>query len=61
MAHRGGLQGGGAVGRDNVPCKGETAAQLLASSYEIDVAGTLVKATASLRPLYDPKSERVKV
>jgi len=33
---------------------------VLASSYEIDVAGTRVKAEASLRPMYDPKGERAK-
>ena len=52
---------GGAMGLGYVPCKGEDAASVLASSYEIDVAGTRVKAEASLRPMYDPKSERVKV
>ena len=52
---------GGAMGLGYVPCKGESAADVLASSYEIDVAGTRVKAEASLRPMYDPKSERVKV
>ena len=52
---------GGAVGMGYVPCPGETAEQVLASSYEIDVAGARVKAKASLRPMYDPKSERVKV
>ena len=51
---------GGAVGLGYVPCKGESAADVLASSYEIDVAGTRVKAKASLKPLYDPTSERVK-
>ncbi len=51
---------GGAMGLGYVPCKGETADQVLASSYEIDVAGTRVKAETSLRPMYDPKSERVK-
>ena len=51
---------GAGVGLGYVPCKGETAEQVLASSYEIDVAGTRVKAKASLRPMYDPKSERVK-
>ena len=44
-----------------VPCKGESVADVLASSYEIDVSGVRVKATASLAPLYDPKAERVKV
>jgi 4-methylaminobutanoate oxidase (formaldehyde-forming) len=52
---------GAAVGMGYVPCKGETAADVLASSYEIDVAGVRVKATASIRPMYDPKSEKVKV
>jgi 4-methylaminobutanoate oxidase (formaldehyde-forming) len=51
---------GGAVGMGYVPCKGESAADILASRYEIDVAGTRVKAEASLKPMYDPKSERVK-
>ena len=52
---------GGAMGMAYVPCKGETAAQLLASTYEVDVMGTRVKAEASLKPMYDPTSERVKV
>jgi glycine cleavage system aminomethyltransferase T len=29
-------------------------------NWEIDVAGERIKATASLRPLYDPKMERIK-
>jgi len=52
---------GGAVGLGYVPCVGETPAQLLASRYEIDVAGTRIGADASLRPLYDPKSARVRL
>ena len=52
---------GGAVAMGYVPCKGETAQQVLASDYEIEVAGTRVKAKASLAPMYDPKGERVKV
>ena len=52
---------GGAIGMGYVPCQGESVDQLLASSYEIEIAGTRVKATASVRPLYDPKSERVRV
>ena len=51
---------GGAMGLGYVPCEGEAAADMLASSYEIDVAGTRVAAEASLKPMYDPKSERVK-
>jgi glycine cleavage system aminomethyltransferase T/glycine/D-amino acid oxidase-like deaminating enzyme len=52
---------GGAIGMGYVPCKGETTADLLASTYEIDVAGTRVSAQASLKPLYDPTAARVKV
>ncbi|KIN74737.1 GcvT family protein [Sulfitobacter guttiformis] len=52
---------GGAMGLGYVPCKGESAAELLASSYEIDVMGMRVKAEASLKPMYDPTSERVKM
>ena len=52
---------GGAMGLGYVPCKGESAADVLASSFEIDVAGVRVKAEASLKPMYDAKSERVKV
>ena len=56
-----GHQLGAAVGLGYVPCKGETTDQLLASHYEIEIAGTRVKAEASLKPLYDPKSERVRI
>jgi glycine cleavage system T protein len=52
---------GAAVGMGYVPCKGESIADMLASNYEIDVMGTRVKAEASTKPIYDPKSERVKV
>jgi glycine cleavage system T protein len=51
---------GAAIGMGYVPCKGEHAADVLASSYEIDVAGRRVKAEASLKPMYDPNSERVR-
>ena len=51
---------GGAMGLGYVPCKGESVADVLASSYEIDIAGTRVKADASLKPMYDPKGERAK-
>ncbi|MDO6522812.1 FAD-dependent oxidoreductase [Shimia thalassica] len=52
---------GAAVGMGYVPCEGESAADVLGSTYEIDVCGVKVKAEASLKPMYDPKSERVKV
>lgn len=51
---------GAAVGMGYVPCKGEKLAPMLESTYEIDVAGTKVKAEPSMKSLYDPKSERVK-
>ncbi len=51
---------GAALGMGYVPCKGETLAEMLGSTYEIDVMGTRVKAEAQTRPFYDPKSERVK-
>jgi len=51
---------GGAMGLGYVPCKGQAAADVLGSTYEIDVAGTRVSAEVSLKPMYDPKSERVK-
>ncbi|WP_299931969.1 FAD-dependent oxidoreductase [uncultured Pelagimonas sp.] len=52
---------GGAMGMGYVPAAGEKLADVLASSYEIDVMGTRVKAEVSSKPFYDPKSERVKV
>ncbi|MEO1276229.1 MAG: glycine cleavage T C-terminal barrel domain-containing protein, partial [Pseudomonadota bacterium] len=51
---------GGAIGLGYVPAAGETADQVLASRYEIEVAGTRVAAEASLKPMYDPKSERMR-
>ncbi|MEO9576609.1 MAG: FAD-dependent oxidoreductase [Tateyamaria sp.] len=51
---------GAAMGLGYVPCKGQTVADVLGADYEIDVAGTRVKAEVSLKPMYDPKSERVK-
>jgi 4-methylaminobutanoate oxidase (formaldehyde-forming) len=51
---------GGAIGLGYVPCSGDRAADVLASNYEIEIAGTRVKAEASLKPMYDPKAERVR-
>ncbi|PVA09774.1 FAD-dependent oxidoreductase [Pelagivirga sediminicola] len=51
---------GAAIGMGYVPCPGESAAEVLASSYEIDVAGTRVRADASLKPMYDPTGARAK-
>jgi 4-methylaminobutanoate oxidase (formaldehyde-forming) len=51
---------GGAIGMGYVPCKGEKLDQILASTYELEVAGTRVTADVSSRPMYDPKGERTK-
>ena len=50
-----------AIGLGYVPCKGEKVEQLLGSSYEIDVAGNKVPAEVSIRPMYDPDSQLLKV
>jgi glycine cleavage system T protein len=52
---------GGAIGMGYVPSAGETDATVLASSYEIEIAGERVPAEASLKPMYDPKAERVRL
>ncbi len=49
---------GAAIGLGYVPCRGETPAEVLASTYEIEIMGTRIGAEASLRPMYDPGSER---
>jgi len=51
---------GGAVGLGYVPCAGQTEAEVLASRYEIEVAGRRHAASAALVPMYDPKSARVR-
>jgi glycine cleavage system T protein len=51
---------GGAIGMGYVPCRGESAEEVLASSYEIEIAGERHKAIASLAPMHDPKAERVR-
>ena len=51
---------GGAVGLGYVPCKGQSEAEVLGSRYEIEVAGVRHQAVASLAPMYDPTSARVR-
>ena len=57
---------GGAVGLSMVQGGGADAGEPINSawvnsgSWEVDVAGTRYPARASLRPLYDPKNERIK-
>ena len=52
---------GGSVAMGYVPCAGESAEALLASRFEIDVAGRRVAARAALAPMYDPRAERVRL
>ncbi|MEJ6707594.1 MAG: FAD-dependent oxidoreductase [Amylibacter sp.] len=51
---------GAAMGMGYVPCEGEALADVLASTFEIEVAGVRVEAEVSSKPFYDPKGERVK-
>jgi len=52
---------GAAVGLGYVPCRGgEQIEELLASHYEIEVAGRRVAAAATLRPFYDPTGARAR-
>ncbi len=51
---------GGAIGMGYVPCEGEKVDDMLSSRWEIDVAGARVAAEAAVRPMYDPKSEKVR-
>lgn len=51
---------GGAIGMGYVPAKGQSEADILGSTYEIEVAGQRHAAIASLIPMYDPTSERTK-
>ena len=52
---------GGAIGLGYVECAAdESVSDLLSATYEIDVAGQLCAAQASLKPLYDPTGERMK-
>lgn len=51
---------GAAVGLGYVPSKGEKASEMLESKFEIEIAGERFEAEASMKPMYDPKSERVK-
>ena len=51
---------GAAIGMGYVPCANEKPADVLASRYEIDVAGVRVAADVSLKPMYDPSGARAK-
>ncbi len=51
---------GGAIGMGYVPARGQSDSDILSSRYEIEVAGRRHEAVASLVPMYDPNSERIK-
>ncbi|WP_422371294.1 GcvT family protein [Hoeflea sp.] len=52
---------GGAIGLGYVRCEGESTADVLNSTYEIEIAGERHAAIASLKPLYDPGALRVRM
>ncbi|MFN4159777.1 MAG: FAD-dependent oxidoreductase [Gemmobacter sp.] len=51
---------GGSIGMGYVPCEGEGAEEVLASAYEVEVAGVRHGCEVSLAPMYDPKGERMR-
>lgn len=53
---------GAAVGLGYIPCRytGETAGEMLTSQYAIEIAGRVHEAVASLAPMYDPRSDRIR-
>lgn len=53
---------GGAIGMGYVPCRhaGEAPEDMLESIYSIEIAGKKYQAEASLTPMYDPTSARIK-
>jgi 4-methylaminobutanoate oxidase (formaldehyde-forming) len=52
---------GGSIAMGYVSCEpSETAADIAGRSYEIEIAGDRFPATASARPMYDPKGERIR-
>ena len=51
---------GASVGLGYVPCETQSAVEVLASDYQIEIAGARHAAVASLKPLYDPTSARVR-
>ena len=52
---------GGAIGMGYVPCSGQSSAEILASTYHIDVAGIRIRAEVSLKPMYDPKGNNIRI
>lgn len=54
------MPSGGVHTIDYALCQGETEEEVLASTYEIKVAGERFAAAASLAPMYDPTMARIK-
>ena len=52
---------GAAIGLGYVPCKDQTLGDVLNAKYEIDIAGSVVRAEISSKAFYDPKAEKVKM
>ena len=52
---------GGCVGLGYVDCKDLSNEEILSFEYKVDVAGEIVDAKTSLRSMYDPRSERVRM
>mgnify|MGYP005719879271 FL=1 len=52
-----------AIGLGYVACRsdGESADEQLRSTYSIDVAGSIIPAEVSLKPMYDPKAAQVRL
>jgi 4-methylaminobutanoate oxidase (formaldehyde-forming) len=49
------------VGIGFASTEGPLSAKIInAGNWEIEIAGKKIKATGSLKPLYDPKMERIK-
>ena len=51
---------GNAIGMGYIPLKKETIDSVERSSFHIEIAGTMAKASISSRPLYDPLSKKIK-
>ena len=52
---------GAAIGLGYVPCKDQTLGDLLNAKYEIDIAGSVLRAEISSKAFYDPKAEKVRM
>jgi len=53
---------GGALGMGYLPCEPDTPrAQVIDATFEVEVNGQRIPATASFRPFYDPGNERIRL